>query len=198
MKTNFIKILLVLPIFFFACSEKKDSSGGLDIFTSDDTEEAVKLVDEANEKLKEIKLILKENESRLEDLKTAMGAKDSAKVKTLSGELADEIKIGTQLGQQALGKIDEAQALNINEDFRNYLGLKARSLLKYAEAYNERRQLAELLRDNYDPNNAEQRKFVAAEFERKEVVFLEIMKDAGDLSRQANQLAKDANSKKKS
>ncbi len=196
MQKNFIKILLFL-LLFSACSEKNDSSDTLDIFSSDQAEEAAKLIEEANVKLNEIKQILKQNESRLEDLKMALSAKNATKVKELSDQLINQINLGTKLGEEALSKINEAQGLNINDDFKKYLGLKTQSLLKYSEAYEERRKLAILLRDNYDPNNAEQRKTVVAEFERREVIFLNIMKEAGELSLQANQLAKDVNSKSK-
>lgn len=180
--------------FLTACKEE-ESSGG--IFSSDQTEEAVQLVEDGNIKLREIKKILHENESRLEDLKTAMGAKNTTEVKRLAEQLINEIGRGTKLGQDALAKLDEAQGLNINEDFKSYLSLKSLSLLKYAEAYEERRKLAMILYDKYDPNNADQKKTVSEEFERREEVFMKIMKDAGDLSFKANQLAKEANNKSK-
>lgn len=198
MKRNLFKILLfAVPMLFFACSSKDNSSSSLNIFSSDQTEEAVKLTAEANDKLKEIKQILKENESRLEELKTALSEKNPTKVKEISDEIVRQINIGTKAGQDALEKIDEARRLEINEDFRSYLGLKAQSLLKYAEAYEERRQLALLLGEKYDPKNVEQRKTVAAEFENREVTFMKLMTEAGKLSDQANLLAKEANSRKK-
>ena len=48
-----------------------------------------------------------------------------------------------------------------------------------------------------NPYNANQKKIVSEEFEKKEEIFMKIMKEAGDLSFQANQLAKDANAKSK-
>ncbi len=193
MRKTFI-IILFLAALLSACSKKADEPG---IFSSDESEKAVELVAEANGKLREIKQILKENESRLEDLKSALGAKNTTEVKKISEQLINEIGRGTKLGQEAWGKLDEAQGLNINDDFRKYLSLKSRSLLKYAEAYEERRQLAMLLYDKYDPNNADQKKIVSEEFERREEIFMKIMKEAGDLSSQAIQLAKDANNKSK-
>ncbi|HMS38905.1 MAG TPA: hypothetical protein PKE69_01670 [Pyrinomonadaceae bacterium] len=193
MRKNFI-IILLLSVLLSACSEKEDAPG---IFSSDESEKAVDLVTEANGKLREIKQLLKENETRLEDLKSAMGKKDTAEVKKISEQLINQIGRGTNLGKEAWTKLDQAQSLNINEDFRKYLSLKSSSLLKYAEAYEERRQLAMRLYDSYDPNNADQKKVVSEEFERREEIFMKLMKDAGDLSSQAIQLAKDANNKSK-
>lgn len=193
MRKNFI-IILLLSVLLSACSEKTDEPG---IFSSDESEKAVELVTEANGKLREIKQLLKENETRLEDLKSAMGKKDTVEVKKISEQLINQIGRGTNLGKEAWTKLDQAQSLNINEDFRKYLSLKSSSLLKYAEAYEERRQLAMRLYDSYDPNNADQKKVVSEEFERREETFMKLMKDAGDLSSQAIQLAKDANNKSK-
>lgn len=193
MRKNFI-IILLLSVLFSACSKKADEPG---IFSSDESEKAVELVTEANGKLREIKQILKENESRLEDLKSAMGKKDTVEVKKISEQLINQIGRGTKLGQEAWTKLDQAQGLNINDDFRKYLSLKSRSLLKYAEAYEERRHLAMILYDKYDPTNADQKKTVSEEFERREETFMNIMKEAGELSSQAIQLAKDANNKVK-
>lgn len=199
MKRNIFKILLlVLPLLFFACSGNGDSSGGIDeIFSSDQTEEAVGLITEANDQLKQIKQLLKENEIRLEDLKTAMSEKNPTKVKSVSEDIIYQISAGMKLGEDAVKNIEKAERLNINDDFRTYLILKMQSLMKYSEAYKERFELAKLLRDKYDPNNAEQRKTVGDEFQRREEIFMNIMMEAGKLSDQANDLAKEANSRKK-
>ncbi len=189
-------LIFALTLFLFACSST-DDSGGLDILSSDQTEEAVHLIEDANNKLKEIKQILNENESRLEDLKTAMSNKNQADVRRICDDILHQISTGMKIGEEAVKKIDEAASLKINDDFRNYLNLKTQSLAKYSEAYKERFELAKSLRDNYDPNNAEQRKTVAEEFQRREEVFMKIMKEAGALSERANLLAKDANSRKK-
>ena len=194
---NIFKILLLaFSLFFTACAGEKDS-GGLEIFSSDQTEEAVALITEANDQLKQIKQLLKNNEIRLEDLKTAMSEKNPTKVKSVSEDIIHQISTGMKLGEDAVKNLEKAERLNINDDFRTYLTLKMQSLLKYSEAYQERFELAKLLRDKYDPNNAEQRKTVGDEFQRREQTFMNIMKEAGKLSDQANDLAKEVNSRKK-
>ena len=62
-------------------------------------------------------------------------------------------------------------------------------------ALEERRQLAILLRDRYDPKNVEQRDFVLEEFKRKEENFKRIIKEAQEVSERANELAKEASQK---
>lgn len=195
MKVVFLKILpLVFALVLASCSGN-DSSGVTDIFAFDQTREAGAKVLEANAKLQEIKRLFSENEGRLEELKTAMNNKDEAKVKEISNELVYQINNGTKIGEDAMAKIEEAEAMNVHEDFKSYLNLKLAAMRKYIEAFEERRTLAKLLRDEYDPKNAAQRDLVIAEFRRREEKFKEIMEEGRKLSEEANALAKESLSK---
>ncbi|HEY0429443.1 MAG TPA: hypothetical protein VGC76_16815 [Pyrinomonadaceae bacterium] len=192
----FIILLSIFVLAGGACSSAGDSSDTAGSFF-DQTQESVNLVAEANAELKQIKSLFQKNAGWLEELKTAMNNKDEKKVKEISNELVYQINDGTKLGEEAIEKIERAGQMNVNEDFKNYLNLKAESLRKYAEAFEERRQLAILLRDRYDPKNAEQRDFVLEEFKKKEENFKRIIKQAQDTSEKANQLAKESLSKAK-
>lgn len=199
MKKEIIKTLplvILLPL-LCACSGSNDSSSGLSIFSSDQTEEAFNTVYEANDQLKQIKKLFKENEGRQEDLKKALGNKDAVKVREIADELVYQINAGTKLGNEAIGKIEKVQDMNVNDDFKSYLSLKAESLRKYVEAFEERRKLAILLRDSYDPKDAKQRDRVVAEFKRGDEVFKRIMEEAKQSSEKANALRKEVLSKKK-
>lgn len=195
MKIFLTILLLLVALIFAACPKNEDSGGG--IFEFDRTQEAASLVVEANDKLKQIKKLFKENEGRLEELKAAMNDKDEKKVKAISEELVYQINNGTKLGEEAIAKIEEAQAMNTNDDFKNYLGLKTQSLRKYIEAFEERRELAKLLHERYDPKNAAQRDFVLEEFKRREEKFKLIMEEGRKSSEDANALAKESLSKVK-
>ncbi len=74
---------LIFALMFSACpgDNDDDSSSGLSVFSSDQTQEAVASVSEANDRLKKIKKLFSENEGRLGELKTAMNNKDETKVK---------------------------------------------------------------------------------------------------------------------
>jgi len=195
-KQVFTILLLIFALFPAACSSTEDSGDGIGSFF-DQTQESANLVAEANAQLKQIKQLFQKNAGWLEELKTAMNNKDEKKVKEISNELIYQINDGTKLGEEAIEKIERASALNINEDFKSYLNLKSESLRKYAEAFEERRQLAILLRDRYDPKNANQRDFVLEEFKRKEENFKRIIKEAQTISTRADTLAKESLSKTK-
>lgn len=197
MKRKSLKILLLIfSLAFCACSASEDSNDGISSYF-DQTQEAANLVEEANVQLRQIKQLFQKNAGWLEELKTAMNNKDEKKVKEISNELVYQINDGTKLGEEAVDKIERASAMNVNEDFKSYLNLKADSLRKYVEAFEERRQLAILLRDRYDPKNVEQRDFVLEEFKRKEENFKRIIKEAQETSERANTLAKESLSKGK-
>jgi hypothetical protein len=198
MKKQFFTILLLIfALFPAACSSTTEDSGdGIGSFF-DQTQESANLVAEANAQLKQIKQLFQKNAGWLEELKTAMNNKDEKKVKEISNELIYQINDGTKLGEEAIEKIERASAMNINEDFKSYLNLKSESLRKYAEAFEERRQLAILLRDRYDPKDASQRDFVLEEFKRKEENFKRIIKEAQTISTRADTLAKESLSKAK-
>jgi hypothetical protein len=195
MKKEIIKILpVIFSLLLSACPGKKDSSTSM--FSFDQTQEAYDTVFEANEQLKQIKKLFKENESRQDDLKTALEAKDAVKVKEIAEELAYQINTGTKLGNEAIEKIEKVQEMNVNEDFKYYLNLKVESLRKYIEAFEERRKLAILLHDSYDPKNTKQRDFFVQEFKKGDENFKRILEEAQASSEKANALAKEVLSKK--
>lgn len=190
MKKNLIKILLVaLPILLIACGNNNSSSSSSSIFTSDETAQAGEIVKEANAKLIEIKRRFKDNAPRLQELKTAMKEKNADKVREISDQLVTEINLGTEQGNEAINKIRVAKDMNINSDYKDYLSLKLDSLNKYIEAFDQRRQAALLLYNNYDPKDTAKREKTVAEFKEKEEKFSEIMEEARKSSESANMLA---------
>ncbi len=189
----FRKLLSILfgltLIFTFACKKGEDSS----VFSlTDDTDEAVKLIDSANEDLQGIKKLYKANENRVEDLKIAMKDKKVEDAKKIADDAVYAINDGMALATKSVEKIEKAEGLNINSDFKKYLALKEKSIRKLMEAFEMRREIALALRNGYDPENIQQRDLVLAAFKEKDEKFKELEKEAQDASRQANQLAKDA------
>jgi len=82
--------------------------------------------------------------------------------------------------------------MNANEDYVEYLRLKEEALKRQLEAFENYRQAARSLRDNYDPKNAQLRDKVKDEFKTRSENYQRIMEKARDFSNQANELAKAA------
>lgn len=191
MRISFAMIFVISLVMLASCR----SSGRTDapsIFSSDETAEAGKVVATANDDLTKIKVLYKDNEDKREDLKKAMEADNAEQVKKIADEVVDLINAGFDNAQSAIEKLEKAQEMQVNEDYREYLRLKEESLKRELEAFENYRQAARTLRDNYDPKNASQRDKVKQDFKNRVENYRKLMEEARDYSNQANTLAKDA------
>lgn len=173
--------------------------GGCGLFgPKDETAEAAALVQEANQELQKIKELYDENEGDGEkpgkraQLKQALEANDAEQVRKISDDVVYIIGDGMNYAKSAIEKIQQAQDLNTNDDYKEYLRLKEMALSKQVEAFENYRQAARSLRDNYDPKNEALRAKVKIEFEDRSDKYRELMEKARDYSSQANELRKDA------
>lgn len=183
--------------FTYSCKSSGRSSG-IDILgTSDQTAEAAQLVAEANLELKKIKVLYEKNEDKRVQIKKALESNNAADVKKISDDVVYIINDGFDSGKAAVDKIAQAQEMEINDDYREYLRLKEDALRKQMEAFEQYRQAARTLRDNYDPKNTDQRDKVKEEFKTRSENYAKIMEKARDYSNQANELAKEAMQKQR-
>lgn len=185
---------LSLLIFFSIACQKSDSSqsSGIDVFgLTDETPEAAAIVQDANDDLKKIRKMYKENQSKIEELKTAMQDKKIDEAKKIADELVYIINDGFVLGESAISKIEKAEALNTNDKYKEYLQLKKGSLKKQLDAFEFRRQAAQLLRDAFGNKDKLEIEKAKADFREKEENFQKYMEIAREMSGEANQLAKE-------
>ena len=191
MTNKLVKILLILMLTISGCK----SSGRTEspsIFSSDETAEAAQVVASANDDLTKIKVLYKDNENKREDLKKAMEADNAEQVKKIADEVVYLINDGFDNAKSAIDKIEKAQEMQVNDDYREYLRLKEESLKRELEAFENYRQAARTLRDNYDPKNGAMRDKVKEDFKNRVENYRKLMEEARDFSNQANELAKDA------
>jgi len=182
----------VVLIAFSVCASCKSSggSGGL-LGPADETAEAARLVAEANKDLTKIKVLYKDNEKKREELKAAMAADDAPAVKKIADDVVYIINDGANFGEKAIEKLQQAQDMEINPDYKEYVRLKEEALKKHREAFENYRQAARSLRDNYDPKNDQLREKVKLEFKERSENYQRITEKARDYSNQANELAKE-------
>ena len=193
-KTLLLSCLILFSVFTFSCksntAENDDNSGFFDF--SSDTEKAVALIEEANDELKRIKILYNENQNSLKDLKEASKNGESEKVKLISKELVYAINTGLVFADSAKSKIEEAQELNIHQDYKDYLSLKEQSLEKQMEAFQFLYAAAELLQNTTGSQNKEQIEKARFVFKEKEEKFQAKMEEAKKISIQADELAKES------
>ena len=185
--------MLVLFCFILACQAEKKPTKPLAFF--DETENAAKLVADANEDLKKIRRMYKENESKLEEIKQAMKENKIDEVRKIADDVVYLINDGISLGESALEKLSQAEEMNINETYKEYLQLKRASLEKQLEAFEFRRQAAMLLRDSFGIKDKLTIERAKLEFKDKEENFRRYMELARQMSAEANQIAKEASRK---
>ena len=177
---------------------RSSGGGGIEILGPvDETAEAGKIVQEANADLKKIKVLYEENEGKRQELKDALEANKTEEVKKITGEVVQLINEGFDSGKSAVDKIQQAEDMKINDDYKEYLRLKESALMKQMEAFEQYRQAARTLRDNYDPKNVSLRDKVKADFETRSENYQKIMEKARDYSSQANELYKETLKKQK-
>jgi len=180
----------ISAVFAMAC---KRSGVPIDILGPvDETQEAVKLVDDANRDLTKIKVLYEQNEGKREELKAAMEKNDAVTAKKIADEVVYLINDGASYGNSAVEKLQKAQEMQISADYREYLRLKEQSLKLELEAFEQYRLAARTLRDLYDPKNVAMRDKVKEEFKTRSDNYRDTMEKARDFSEQANELAKAA------
>lgn len=181
---------LLAFVFTLGSGACKSSGGGGILGPVDETPEAAKLVDSANEDLTKIKVLYDANEGKRQELKSAMEKNDAATAKKIADDVVYLINDGASSGNDAVDKIQKAQEMNINDDYREYLRLKEESLKLQLEAFEQYRMAARTLRDNYDPKNGTLREKVKDEFKTRSENYRTIMEKARDYSNRANELYK--------
>ena len=127
-----------------------------------------------------------------------MEANDAEKAKKIADDVVYLINDGMAFGESAVGKIQKAQEMQINDDYREYLRLKEDALKRQLEAFENYRQAARTLRTKYDPKNAAMRDAVKEEFKTRNENYRKMMEEARDFSNRANEIAKAALKKQQS
>jgi hypothetical protein len=188
----------LVSLAFAGCRSSGGNGGSFEILgPADETVEAGKLVQEANAELKKIKVLYEENEGKRQELKSALEANKTDQVKKISDNIVQLINEGFDSGKSAVDKIQQAGDMKINDDYKEYLRLKESALMKQMEAFEQYRQAARTLRDNFDPKNASLHAKVKADFTNRSENYQKIMEQARDYSNQANELYKDTLKKQK-
>ncbi len=180
--------LILLSAFIFSCKPDAagtDNNSSLFDFSSD-TEKAVELVRAANDELMRIKILYNENQNTLKDLEEASKKGETEKIKIISKTLADTINTGFVFADSAKSKIQEAQGLNIHQDYKDYLSLEEQGLNKQLDAFQSLYEAAKLLNETTGLQDKEQAEKAGINFKEKEASFQKKMEEAKQINEQAD------------
>ncbi len=193
---GYIAVLVIYVCLIVTSCETDGNNAGGSFFSDGERDKAIKLIGEANLSLKRIKALYRNNKSKVDDLKAALNKKDVKKVKELADDLSLIILDGYALAETAQEKIEEAQYLKINDDWKEYLNLKAESLEMQIKAFDSRNASAKLLRDKFGGENKIEMQKAAATFKKNEKEFFKNLEKAKKLSSDADKLRKRVNNKR--
>lgn len=157
-----------------------------------DIEEANKLIQDSNAKIKQVDQIIADNDKNVKALDAADKGTDRDKVNKVKGILDTLIKAideGLKLGDEAATGFEQAAKKKIDAKQVDYLKLISESLRKKIEAFKERREAAKIMRDNYDQSDKNKVKEAVDNFRRHQTSYQKLIDQANDLGRKAEQLA---------
>jgi hypothetical protein len=134
--------LFMLASLTLACSALKRFGGNSGI------DEANKLVQSANEDLKEISKIAQSNKDKESRINRLLNANDFNGAKAAMDDTIKAIDEGLERGRNAADKFERASKLDVDQVYKDYLTLKSQSVRKTAEAFEELKKAITILRDN--------------------------------------------------
>ena len=177
---------------FSACKKVVQDADSGDSVDVEATAEAVKLIADANDNLKRIKILYYNSRSKSAEFQKALENRDSEKVKKIADELSLMINDGYILAENAKKNISEAQEENINQMWREYLGLKETSLDLQIKAFGFQRESAELFSKKFGGENEAMLKLAQRKYIQNDENFKKYMEQAKKKNKEANDLAKRA------
>lgn len=134
--------VFLLTSMALSCSAIKKLGGGSGI------DEANKLVQSANEDLKEVNKIAQSNKDKESRINRLLNASDFNGAKQAMDETIKAIDDGLERGKSAADKFERASKLDVDQVYKDYLTLKSQSVRKTAEAFEELKKAITILRDN--------------------------------------------------
>lgn len=191
---NFVALAIVVSLVITASCNlgRRTSRSGEELGSDADRQKAFEMIEDANQNIRSIKVLYRNNNSKIKDLEQALKDGDLKRVKDLADELSLAINDGYLFADSILAKIEEAQNLDINPTWKRYLALKQESLELQIRAFDYRKNSAELFRDKIGTEDQETLKLARDTFKKNEEGFKKYMAEAEKVSKEADDLRKAA------
>ena len=198
MASFFKKLVLVTSVAWLIAAggcnlgSRSSGSGGSELGSEEDRQKAAQLIEDANQNIRSIKVLYRDNNLKVSQLEDALKAGDQKKVKELSEELLLAMNDGYLFADSIVDKIEQAQALDINPTWKRYLALKQESLELQIRAFDYRKSTAELFRDKVGSEDKATLKLARDTFKKNEENFKKYMSEAEKKSKEADELRKES------
>jgi cell division protein FtsB len=183
-RINAVLASAMLVFFVLGCSQLKNLGGG-------GLADANKLIESANKDLAEVEKIADENRDKESEISKKLNSNDIDAAKASINESIKAIDTGLEHGKSAADKFEKASKLNLDPKVKEYLALKAKSVEKSVEAFEELRKGLVAVRDNIGSKDkaavAKAQKDVQSSTENYD----KLEKEATTYGRQADDIARE-------
>ena len=134
--------LSLLVLFVLGC-------GGLKNIGGNATEEANKLIQSANQDLRDAQKIADDNiQEKTRDFTRAVQNNNADEAQRVLDDAIKQIDEGLAKGESAADKFERASKLDLNDKQKEYLALQSQAVRKRVDAFREFRKAVVILRDN--------------------------------------------------
>jgi hypothetical protein len=134
--------LSLLVLFVLGC-------GGLKNIGGNATEEANKLIQSANQDLRDAQKISDDNiQEKTRDFTRAVQNNNADEAQRVLDDAIKQIDEGLAKGESAADKFERASKLDLNDKQKEYLALQSQAVRKRVDAFREFRKAVVILRDN--------------------------------------------------
>src|SRR4051812_30516406 len=140
-RTNAALALSLLVLFVLGCGQLKNLGGG-------GLSDANKLIDSANQDLTEVEKIADQNRDKESQISKQLNNDDIDGAKQTINDAVKAIDSGVDRGKSAADKFDKASKLDLDPKVKEYLALKAQSVRKSVDAFEELRKGLLAVHDN--------------------------------------------------
>lgn len=180
-RANSALALLLLAWFVLGCSQFKNLS-------TDQTTEANKLIQSANQDLKDAQKIADDNiQDKTRQFTKAASNNDSEQAKQVLDDSVKTIDDGLAKGESAANKYDQASKLKLDEPQKEYLSLQSQAVRKRVDAFKEFRKAVVVLRDNKGAPTTQKSR---DDYLQALANFQKLNSEADDIERRADNVAR--------
>ncbi|MDX6711446.1 MAG: hypothetical protein QOH96_2462 [Blastocatellia bacterium] len=183
-RINAVLASAMLVFFVLGCSQLKNLGGG-------GLADANKLIESANKDLAEVEKIADENRDKESEISKKLNSNDIDAAKASINDSIKAIDTGLEHGKSASEKFEKASKLDLDPKIKEYLALKAKSVGKSVEAFEELRKGLVAVRDNIGSKDkaavAKAQKDVQSSTENYD----KLEKEAQTYGRQADDIARE-------
>lgn len=183
-RRGLVLAVLLLAALALGCSALKRMGGNSGI------DEANKLVQSANEDLKEVSRISRANKDQESRISRQLNANDYNGAKQTMDDTVKAIDSGLERGRSAADKFEQASKLDVDQVYKDYLSLKSQSVRKTAEAFEELKKAITILRDNVGGTDKAALQKARTEATQAGQNFDRLIEEAVKLEREADDIAR--------